>query len=36
VDPFLVGKLGVNRKQTNLLELDKLPESQVIFVLDYK
>jgi L-ascorbate metabolism protein UlaG (beta-lactamase superfamily) len=36
VEPFLVGKLGVNKKKGNLLELKELPDEQVIFVLDYK
>jgi L-ascorbate metabolism protein UlaG (beta-lactamase superfamily) len=36
VEPFLAGKLGVKRIKGNLLELDKIPETPVVFVLDYK
>lgn len=36
VDNFLAGKLGVNRVNGNELELKELPDSRVIYVLDYK
>ncbi len=35
-DAFVAGKLGVNRKDTNTIELSKLPDSTVYFILDYK
>ena len=36
VDPFLAGKLGVNRLKKNHIELYGLPETPVIYVMDYK
>jgi L-ascorbate metabolism protein UlaG (beta-lactamase superfamily) len=36
VEPFLAGKLGVNRLTKSHVEIDKLPDTQVIYVMDYK
>ncbi len=36
VEPFLEAKPNVKRIKGNVLELDKIPETPVIFVLDYK